>query len=383
MASKKILMACTNYWTSPYQVGSHHLARQFARLGYEVAFISNPISPFHLLGGNSRDRAERFAIYRRGGIRDLDGKLWAYVPFALASPHNKPFLRSGWVQKNWSAFSWPNVVRKVVQQGFGEVDLLYFDSVAQSFWPKYIKARKSLFRIADNNQGFERATEAAREAEKELARKVDVVAYTAKSLKGIVAEMDPKGLLYLPNGVQFHHFAGPLPPRPIEYDGISGPIAIYVGAMEEWFHFDWIEKTASVLPEVTFILVGNPGSELKGRGTKNIRFLGSRPYSQIPAYLRHASVGLIPFDLEKHAALIDHIHPLKLYEYMACGLPVVATAWKELKSLKSPAYLCGTGIEFTKNLQRALKDRGRDRYIRYAQKQDWTHRAKPLAEFLK
>jgi hypothetical protein len=70
---KKILMVCNNYWTSPFQVGSHHLARAFVKRGWEVAFISEPVSPFHGLRGLHPELRERFAYYRAGGVRDPAG----------------------------------------------------------------------------------------------------------------------------------------------------------------------------------------------------------------------------------------------------------------------------------------------------------------------
>ena len=51
--SKKILMAVANYYTSSFQVGSHHFARTFEKIGYQVLFISNPISPIHTLDPTS------------------------------------------------------------------------------------------------------------------------------------------------------------------------------------------------------------------------------------------------------------------------------------------------------------------------------------------
>ena len=65
--SKKVLMAVANYYTSPFQVGSHHYARAFEKLGYEVLFISNPISPIHKIFANSNELKERERIYKKGG----------------------------------------------------------------------------------------------------------------------------------------------------------------------------------------------------------------------------------------------------------------------------------------------------------------------------
>ncbi len=67
--SKKVLMAVANYYTLPFQVGSHHYARAFEKLGYEVLFISNPISPIHKIFANSNELKERERIYKRGGAK--------------------------------------------------------------------------------------------------------------------------------------------------------------------------------------------------------------------------------------------------------------------------------------------------------------------------
>ena len=376
-------MACANFWTSPFQVGSHHLAREFASRGWQVAFISDPLSPFHLLGGKGGELRERFRIYRNGGIGDLNGKLWSYVPFALATPHNKPFLRSDWVEKNWPSLSLPNVVLKAVRQGFGEVDLFYLDSVAQAFWLKYIKAGKTLFRIADNNSGFGKTTKAARQVERELVQKVDAVLYTAESLKKGIKALQPRKMYHLPNGVNFAHFGGPEPPRPVEYAKLPEPIVVYVGAMEEWFNFKWLRAAAGQLKDISFVLIGSARAAGNFAALNNVHFLGSRPYSEIPAYLRHAQAGIIPFDMEGHGDLVNSIHPLKLYEYMACGLPVVATAWRELGHLKSPAILARTEAQFIAGIQKAVARPGsRNSYRDYARQQDWSGRVDRLLKFL-
>jgi hypothetical protein len=60
----KVLMACANYWTSPFQVGSHHLARGLARAGWTVGFVSDPISPFHWVSSPRQELSKRYDLYR-------------------------------------------------------------------------------------------------------------------------------------------------------------------------------------------------------------------------------------------------------------------------------------------------------------------------------
>lgn len=134
MKRRRLLMASANYWRSPFQVGSHHLARGFARAGWEVGFVSDPISPWHLLGGQVRDVRERFDLYRHGGAHDCDGLVWTYVPGALLTPHNKPLLNSRWVGEQWPKMTRPRLMEVLRQRGFDDVDLLYCDSVAHVGW---------------------------------------------------------------------------------------------------------------------------------------------------------------------------------------------------------------------------------------------------------
>lgn len=370
---KKILMACANSWTSVFQVGSHHLAREFAKMGYQVAYLSNPISPFHLLG----DVRERYQIYRAGGIRE--DSVWAYVPATLLPPHRAPLLRSEWVHRHWHQLTFPSVLRRVEKEGFREVDILYFDTAIQSFWLEHIQADKTVFRMADQNAGFKSSTRALLKREKELIRRVDLVVCTAKTLADSVGE-EAVRVAHLPNGVPLDHFAKPRG-KPRELEQIPGPIALYVGAIDYWFDHATVHALALALPQVSFVLIG----PVKGKEIPplpNLHFLGPRSYAQIPQYLQCADVGLIPFDVQNYPDLIHHVNPLKLYEYMACGLPVVATRWRELENIDSPAFLCDSVEEFRENLLRALQTPNPDLYRSYAQTLDWSTRATQLLELL-
>lgn len=384
MTERRVLMACPNYWTSPFQVGSHHLARGFLDAGWRVGFVSDPISPLHWLGGRSPELAERYAIWRRGGIEECDGRLWAYVPGALATPNNKPGLRSERLQRSWPAASVPDVVRTVRAHGFGSVDLLYIDSVSQRFWLEAIEHRRSVFRIADNNTGFGKSTPAMQRLEGELARAVDMVVYTAENLLPHVSAMRPKAAIHLPNGVNFRHFAEWNGPPPPEYAAIPRPIALYVGALDVWFDYELLEHAAAALPDVSFVLVGPEALARERLAPKpNLHLLGRRPYGQLPAYLHHAQVGLIPFDVARHPSLVHSINPLKLYEYLACGLPVVAVEWNELRSLNSPARLTAGAEDFVRAIGESIASPPpRDALVSFAAGADWTRRVARLQEQL-
>ena len=149
---KKIVMAVTNYYTSPFQVGSHHYARAFEKLGYEVLFISNPISPIHKLFANNEQLEERERIHDLAG--EKVGNITYYVPKTLFTPQNKPLLSSKFILDHWYQFSYPNILNYIKEKSFDSVDILWFDSPLFAFLLDKIEYKHSILRLADYSKGF-------------------------------------------------------------------------------------------------------------------------------------------------------------------------------------------------------------------------------------
>ena len=379
-------MASYHSWNSPIQVGSHQLAREFVKMGYEVAFISDPISPFHMLPGASHSLSSRLQLHLSGGQRDLNDKLWAYVPAAPLTPTNKPLLSSRWVAQNWWKMTFPSAVSHAIKNGFGEVDLVYIESVYQYFWLGKIRHHRSVYRMTDHPEGYQKmGTDSVRSLIRGLALSVSEVVYTAQGLKPLVQSLQPNRHFYLPNGVQFGHFAKDQSDMPSEYKNIPGPRIVYAGSMEDWFDFNLVREAALNHPSYSFILIG-PENHARQRlgGVKNIHILGPRKYEHLPPYLRHANVGIIPNNVWERPELIHYMNPLKLYQYLACGLPVVASSTRELKSLKSPALLAQDHPAFIRLLKKAVRQPENSKAaVQYAHKRDWAYAAKKLLGVLK
>nr|WP_314440093.1 glycosyltransferase [uncultured Campylobacter sp.] len=344
--SKKVLMAVANYYTSPFQVGSHHYARAFEKLGYEVLFISNPISPIHKIFANSNELKERERIYKKGGERA--GGIFYYVPYSLFTPQNKPFLSSNFVLNNWQNFTHPNLLNFIRERGFSEVDILWFDSPLFGFLLDTINYKKSILRIADYSKGFNAVSDVQFNAEINIANKVDAVIYTAKNLKEKYAEIKDKSKMkYVPNGIDLDFFKAADRSLPQELEDIPEPRVIYVGAIHDWFDVDLVYYCAKNLPNFSFIIIGPEQKDLSLlKKLKNIHILGSIPYAKIPAFLYNSQVGIIPFNVKDYPDLVNSINPLKMYEYLACGLKVVSVEWEQIKDMSDIIYLVNTKDEF-------------------------------------
>lgn len=111
---------------------------------------------------------------------------------------------------------------------------------------------------------------------------------------------------------------------------IPEPRVCYVGAVFDWFDEQLFYDVIDRNPSVSFVVIGPIKSGLLDRSRSNLHVLGVKQHSELRKYLRHSTVGIIPF---KHTIdIIIHCDPIKMYEYIASGLPVVSTPLPEVAS---------------------------------------------------
>ena len=226
----------------------------------------------------------------------------------------------------------------------------------------------------------------------ELLRRATLVLATAEALHEQVLAERPDALL-CPNGVDYDHFApasatrsGAVPDDlvPLLDDGV--PIIGYYGALARWFDYGLLRSVAAARQDLKFVLIGPDfDGSLKRSGLRhllNVHWLGAKSYGELPSYLRHFDVGIIPFKLNQ----ITHAtSPLKLFEYMAGGKPVLVTPMRE--SMRYRGVIAAEGQEgFSDGIDRAL-EAGRDsEYLslidRVARQNTWQIRAEAILNAL-
>jgi len=184
------------------------------------------------------------------------------------------------------------------------------------------------------------------------------------------------------NGVDFHHFNSPVQKqRPHDLPAHSTTLVGYSGAIAPWLDWNLLELVCRENPTFKFIFLGAlfqlsrfPLKE------KNVIYLGLKHYSQLPGYLHNFDIALIPFRL---TSMTKGCNPLKLYEYYACGLPVFATPLPELLPIPH-VYLESDPRHFAARLSSLAKcpDSWIQARRRFAQKNDWSERAKKIAQII-
>jgi glycosyltransferase involved in cell wall biosynthesis len=175
------------------------------------------------------------------------------------------------------------------------------------------------------------------DAERRLATRARLLIGTSGPVLEHLVEIAPgRRSLLLENGVDVGHFSA-VGGRPKAYEGSQGGVLVYVGALDERFDIATVRAVAEAFPATRIALLGPIEGEVRERfkGAPNVIALGPQPYDQIPAFLGHATIALLP--LTSHPANRGR-SPMKLYEYAAAGLPVVATRTVELER-RNPAFV--------------------------------------------
>jgi glycosyltransferase involved in cell wall biosynthesis len=135
-------------------------------------------------------------------------------------------------------------------------------------------------------------------------------------------------LILVPNGVDVVRFSRPQPrPADLGERNANRPVIGYHGAIAEWFDFDLLTSVATARPDWDFVLVGPVDPAVAGRAAAlealpNVRSLGERPSGEMPAYVQAFDVGAIWFQVN---TMTEGVTPLKMYEYLAAGVPCVST----------------------------------------------------------
>jgi len=380
--SKKILMTESYLPDSTVRVGSHYYAQYFIKEGSTVFWLSTRNILGYIEG----------AFTKKDGYKEL-GEIWKRkckwinknsfaCSFLTFLPYAKKIINPlfPWIAKNYLRFSFPNFKKILIKNKFQEVDILWISHPLMIGLLERVKYKILVYRIADNIEGFKHIPPSIKVIEKELISNADVIFATAKSLYEKAKKYNSK-VCYLPNAVDYEHFAKFKGKEPEEYQLIKSPRIIYVGSLSEWIDVSILKEIALKLPNFSLVLIGPVEIDLSClKDFPNVFVLGRRSFKNIPNYLKYADVGIIPF---KDNPLTNSVHPLKLYEYFAAGLPVVSRDLEEIRKMDSPAFLAKDEETFIEMIIQAYKKgKGKKEYYDFAKRNSWDERFKVVKKYV-
>lgn len=213
-----------------------------------------------------------------------------------------------------------------------------------------------VYHIVDEYSGYagldaERAAVVV-ERERALIRRADLVLVTSEELLKRKSGINPY-TYWVPNAVDYERFARAAADRkpPADIAGLARPWLGYVGAINDKLDLDLLVQIADCHTDGTLVLVGpvrvsTPDGQrgiaaLQAR--PNVRLVGRVPVDQVAVYMAVCDVGLLPYRDNEWTKNID---PLKLYEYLACGLPVVSTDIPAVRAVSDLVYVAKDSVEF-------------------------------------
>jgi GT2 family glycosyltransferase/glycosyltransferase involved in cell wall biosynthesis len=217
------------------------------------------------------------------------------------------------------------------------------------------------------------------DAEKELVRKTDVLVVSAQRLAEKWHDERPD-LLLARNAADFDHYANVRDNDLLA--GLPHPIVGYFGAIADWFDLPLMVRLAKERPQYSFVLIGGifnvPMAELEA--LPNVAILGQKPYELMPKYLLHFDACIIPFLVN---AVTEATDPVKFYEYIAMGKPVVAPRMPELYHYREHLYIADDHEDFLRKVDQAVAERDpvrREQRVEVARRNTWASRVAAIKD---
>jgi teichuronic acid biosynthesis glycosyltransferase TuaH len=160
----------------------------------------------------------------------------------------------------------------------------------------------------------------------------------------------------------------------------QGPLVGYIGAWAPWVDALLVNSLSRYLDQERIVIIGPEFGRKYGRSGNGVHYLGMKPHEQLPAYLAQLSVCIIPFRINPITLATN---PVKAYEYLAAGKPVVSTNLPECTILRPYVDVSTSRTMFAELVKQRLADPGdRESRTLFALNQTWEHRVRQIEAFL-
>lgn len=381
-----ILILSTADWDHPLWTNKQHLAMTLASMGHRVIYVESlGIRLPRLKGKKDRDRIlKRFRRLLKP-LRRSPAGVW------ILSPPVLPGLVTGTGLKL-------NQLLLRLSLSFVTLRLRLHDSILWTFNPlttKYLSLNhfsQTVYHCVDRIQAQPgMPVNTLDKAEKELCRSVDVVFTTSPNLKQRLVKFNPNTYYYgnVADAAHFRSAQDKQCPRPADLPKQGQPTLIFIGAIDAYkLALEELVKLISRTPHWNYVFIGPVGecdpstdvSELIELA--NTSFLGIRPYAELPSYLAHSDVALLPLRMNEYT---ENMYPMKFFEYLASGCPVVASSIPSLIEHADVATLCNpTAESFEEAIEAVLNGNCPDLQLRLecAQKHTYSRRTEDMLSHL-
>ena len=253
--------------------------------------------------------------------------------------------------------------------------------------------RLRLYHVVDEYSAYSGQTTAGRRRverrEREMLALADAVIVVSEKLYNAKRPFNANTYL-VPNAVSFQAYDAALadPYIPGDLRVIKRPRLGYIGLIGDKLDFDMLAGLARQNPEWSLVLLGHARVSQQTemwralKAMSNVHHLGPVDASQVPQYVKGFQIGLMPYVQNRHA---EHIDPLKMYEYLAAGLPVASVDIPAARRFEPLIHLASRPQDFAQAVRAALADvsvERREARRRAASHHTWEARVERLSELI-
>lgn len=193
--------------------------------------------------------------------------------------------------------------------------------------------------------------------EKQLLKMSQLVIVTATKLKSLLGNQHDS-VHVIPNACEIEHFNGSTTTEtePLRLRSIPKPRIGFVGVLAYWIDLELIEQLVQFKPDWHFVFIGPVAVDI-GRFDKyeNIHFVGRVPYDYLPSYMAAIDVFINPY---RDDDIAESCSPLKVFEYLAAGKPVVSVPMPEVMRFAPFVRVADNSDQFAARIEEllAMKD---------------------------
>jgi len=321
-------------------------------------YIESPVTVTSLIkdwrGKADVEAHNRWERIRQKGLWvDING-VHVVTPVTLLPETTNPL---GHQLNHWH---YGRVVRRVARVNRHRPVLLWLSKPMDLPWIDYFAPVLTCYDSTERFWEFEDAAPRLRQLwryqDAQLARRADVVfVQTEQHLREKQAQ--GANVFLIPNAVDTDRFDTSANSPPSDLKDIPTPRIGYVGSINYRIDWDLVEHILRCLPQFNVVFVGISAGDSRfdslARRYQNMHSLGPRSYAQIPAYLHAMDVCVIPF---LATPLTISQSPLKLFDYLAAGKPIVATNVGNMGELEQWVQIADSHDGFCPAIEKAVAE---------------------------